>query len=221
MCVPTRTARPQEPHRGDEPLTPREFCITGPEVGTGGRGRPPSLCRGRGGPRRTCLTGSLTAYGRASLCSEHYASEHPVPLWVPSALFLPGSPVPCVSPGSQWPACPWVPSALFLPWVPSALFLPRPPVPCVSRVPSALRLPESPVPSVFLGAQCPVPSQVPITLCLPGVPCPLEKLPRLSPTQPAPCSRFISPLSLKLLLCRPSQLTVDGGRNLLRLISCF
>ena len=39
VCVPTRTARPQEPHRGDEPLIPREFCVTGPEVGTGGKWR--------------------------------------------------------------------------------------------------------------------------------------------------------------------------------------
>ena len=123
---------------------------------------------------------------------------------LPSTLCLPGSPVPYVFPGAPVPHVSWVP------------------VSCVS-----------------LGPKCPVPSQVPNALCLPGCPVPSTFLgphhlvaflgspaywrtsPTLSPTQSAPSSHFISSLSLKLLLCRLSQLIADGGRNLLRLISCF
>lgn len=123
------------------------------------------------------------------------------PLQAPCA--FPRSPVPYVFPGTPVPRVSWVP------------------VSCVSRVPSALYLPTCPMPSVFLGAQCPVPSWVSITLLPSWGPLPTGEPHPTLPTQPAPCSHFISSLSLKLLLCRPSQLIADGGRNLLRLISCF
>ena len=108
--------------------------------------------------------------------------------------------------------------------LPSTLCLPGPQSPASSWGPSALSVPGAPVPCVSPGPKYPVPSLASSVLCLPRCPVPSTFLGphHLVPSWgPLPAGEPHPALSLTVLLCGPCQLIVDGGRTLLRLISCF